>query len=123
MTLLVVVQRICVEWSKEARGRQLATRRAQVPKTFILPSHNLKPSTSALVQVVNFNEEDGFAKARESFYEYDEIISFRLAEFEIKLEDEALRLTHYLSNPLRSGSLPKHTKTTELNVSEVAQYE
>lgn len=117
MTLLVVVQRICVEWSKEARGGQLATRRAQVPKSFPLPSRNLKLSTSALVQVLNLSELDAFAQPRERLYEYDNLKSSRPAELEMTLEDQTLLILPYSANP--TGQV----RNVKLQAGETAQYE
>ncbi|BDP41074.1 hypothetical protein DAETH_10430 [Deinococcus aetherius] len=64
-SLLVVVQRLSFEWGKEARGGPLATRRTQALKHALLPTWNLKLSTTALVQVLELNDADVFAQARE----------------------------------------------------------
>ncbi|GAA5532987.1 hypothetical protein Dalu01_01384 [Deinococcus aluminii] len=89
----------------------------QALKQVRLPTRNLKPSTAALVQVLDFSDADAFAQARERVYEYEKLISARPAELEIKLDDDVLRLMPYSSNPFG------RSKITELHVGETARYE
>lgn len=115
-TPLIVIQRITIEWGKDARGGELANRRGQVPKQISLPVLT-KLNSSALVHDVKFTDYDAFAKADERVYQYDDPISAQPPELELQLVDDSLLIIPYTSNPLGRG------KKAKLIFGQTAKYE
>ncbi|WP_424951204.1 hypothetical protein [Deinococcus sp.] len=56
----MVIQWIEVEWGKDARGAQAATRRNQLPTALPLPELVLKPETEIVVQRLSFSDVGNF---------------------------------------------------------------
>ncbi len=102
---LVVLQKICFEWGKEARGAALATARTQAPKSALLPNIDSKKSIAALVQHLSFSDSDAFQKPYEKVYQYEQLISARPAELELFLLDNVLNIRPYSGNPFGNGQV------------------
>jgi hypothetical protein len=81
---IVVVQWIEVEWGKDARGAEQATRRNQLPTALPLPELVLKPESEIVVQYVGFSDRSNFECPLQWLHEYERLSLASLPDLEIE---------------------------------------
>jgi hypothetical protein len=87
---LIIVQWIEVEWGKEARGAEQATRRNALPTAYALPE--LETNSQILVLKLRWTDHDDFAHPDGRVKEYAELASVHLPGVQLEVVGQSLQV-------------------------------
>ena len=89
---LVIVQWIEVEWGKEARGAEQATRRNALPLACALPELELKPESQVVLQKLRWTDRNDFVQPSGRVKAYTALSSVQLPNVQLEYVEDQLRV-------------------------------
>ena len=118
--LLVIFQRLAVEWGRKGRSALLTARRRELPKSYPLLLSPVPAGVVAVAQNVAWTDEDGFLHATETVQPFETFTGFQPSEVQVKAGN-TVESVELVATPLLG--IPNVAPRLRLGMGQVARFE